>query len=352
MSLTTVTYTLITSDYEEPSDVGSPRVVVYGYDGLPMHLVDPYVEVALQAPEQAPLSPDYVSGHEHPPSPDYVPEPEYLEYLVPSNAEAPMKDQPLLTDASPAALSPGYVADFDPKKDLEEDPINYATDADDDEEEEESSDDDDDEEEEHLAPADSTIIASPAIDLVPFAEETGSFETDESAATTPPPPAYCTTSGMSVRTQTPIPFPSEAEVARLLALPTTPLYLLHYDLPKADMLLWKRACFAAPTSRFEVGESLSTVAAREARHTLAHIVAYGFIDTMDASIYAAKSRAMTAEARDDLALLRAQVFILRRERRYFSLMASSYERKAVIARQAWSHSKSRIQAMEAQIRAL
>ncbi|GJR49091.1 hypothetical protein Tco_1317194 [Tanacetum coccineum] len=33
-------------------------------------------------------------------------------------------------------------------------------------------------------------------------------------------------------------------------------------------------------------------------------------------------------------------------------MASSYEREAVIARQAWSHSKSRIQAMEAQIRAL
>ncbi|GKG23890.1 hypothetical protein Tco_0391926, partial [Tanacetum coccineum] len=33
-------------------------------------------------------------------------------------------------------------------------------------------------------------------------------------------------------------------------------------------------------------------------------------------------------------------------------MASSYERKAVIARQAWSHSKSRIRAMKAQIRAL
>nr|GEZ98678.1 hypothetical protein [Tanacetum cinerariifolium] len=38
--------------------------------------------------------------------------------------------------------------------------------------------------------------------------------------------------------------------------------------------------------------------------------------------------------------------------RYFSSMASSYEREAVIARQAWSHSKIRIQAMEAKIRAL
>ncbi|GKD43445.1 hypothetical protein Tco_1268090, partial [Tanacetum coccineum] len=51
-------------------------------------------------------------------------------------------------------------------------------------------------------------------------------------------------------------------------------------------------------------------------------------------------------------LLGAQVSILRKERRYFRSMASSYECKAVIARQAWSHSKSRIQAMEAQIRAL
>ncbi|GKD40102.1 hypothetical protein Tco_1260309, partial [Tanacetum coccineum] len=88
-------------------------------------------------------------------------------------------------------------------------------------EEEESSEDDDDEEEEHLAPADSTAIASLAVDPVLSAEETEPFETDESAAT-PPPPAYHTTSRMSVRSQTPIPFPSEAEVARLLALPTPP----------------------------------------------------------------------------------------------------------------------------------
>ncbi|GJT91883.1 hypothetical protein Tco_1080728 [Tanacetum coccineum] len=58
------------------------------------------------------------------------------------------------------------------------------------------------------------------------------------------------------------------------------------------------------------------------------------------------------DAQDDQAFIGAQVSILRRERRYFRSMASSYEREAVIARQAWSHSKSRIQAMEAQIRAL
>ncbi|GJZ41280.1 hypothetical protein Tco_0588166 [Tanacetum coccineum] len=81
------------------------------FDGLPMQPV-------------APPSPDYVPGPEHPPSPieiPYVPEPEYPEYLVPSEDEAPMEDQPLTADASPVALSPGYVPDSDPEEDPEED---------------------------------------------------------------------------------------------------------------------------------------------------------------------------------------------------------------------------------------
>ncbi|GKD79488.1 hypothetical protein Tco_1342109, partial [Tanacetum coccineum] len=41
-----VTYTSISSDYKEPSNAGSPGVIVYGYDGLPMHPVDPYEEAA------------------------------------------------------------------------------------------------------------------------------------------------------------------------------------------------------------------------------------------------------------------------------------------------------------------
>ncbi|GKG57673.1 hypothetical protein Tco_0587271, partial [Tanacetum coccineum] len=61
-------------------------------------------------------------------------------------------------------------------------------DADDKDEEEASK-----EEEEHLAPADSTAVASPAVNPVPSSEETEPFETDESAATPPSPPAYCTT---------------------------------------------------------------------------------------------------------------------------------------------------------------
>nr|GEV96288.1 putative reverse transcriptase domain-containing protein [Tanacetum cinerariifolium] len=139
----------------------------------------------------------------------YVLEPDYPVYLAPSD-DIPVEDQPLPTDASPVALSMDYITDSDPKEDEEdpeEDPANYA------------------DEEEHLAPADSTIAASPAIDHVPSAKETEPFEIDESAAA-PPPPAYRTTPRMSVRTQKPILLPFDKEVARLLALHTPPSSLL------------------------------------------------------------------------------------------------------------------------------
>ncbi|GJU78907.1 hypothetical protein Tco_1275977, partial [Tanacetum coccineum] len=191
-------------------------------------------------PSWAPLSPAYVPDPmeiEHH-IPVYIPEPVYLEYHVPSDDDIQIENQPYAVDTSPSALSPGYIAESDPEEDPEEDSeedlIDYAANTNDDEEdeeEEESSDDDEEEEEEHLSPA----VALSAVGLVSSAEETKPFETDESAATPPPPPpAYRTTSRMSVRTQTHIPFPSEEEVARLFTLPTpppSPLTLLSSPLP-------------------------------------------------------------------------------------------------------------------------
>ncbi|GKG65991.1 hypothetical protein Tco_0690891, partial [Tanacetum coccineum] len=53
---------------------------------------------------------------------------EYLEYLVPSDDEVPIEDQPLTADASPTFLSPSYVADFNPSdEDPKEDPAEYHT---------------------------------------------------------------------------------------------------------------------------------------------------------------------------------------------------------------------------------
>ncbi|GJV35978.1 hypothetical protein Tco_1408455 [Tanacetum coccineum] len=56
----------------------------------------------------------------------YVSEPVYSKYLALSDDYILVEDQPLPAAASPAALSLGYVANSDP----EEDPIDYAADAD------------------------------------------------------------------------------------------------------------------------------------------------------------------------------------------------------------------------------
>nr|GEZ72289.1 hypothetical protein [Tanacetum cinerariifolium]GEZ72293.1 hypothetical protein [Tanacetum cinerariifolium] len=114
-------YTSLRGSDEEPSDIGSPGVIVYGYDGLIMHLVAPPSSDYVPGPKHPP-SPDYVPGLEHPPSPIYVPNPEYLEYLVLSRDEASMEDQPLLNNTSLTSLSLGYVTDSDLIKDLEDDP--------------------------------------------------------------------------------------------------------------------------------------------------------------------------------------------------------------------------------------
>ncbi|GKD83577.1 hypothetical protein Tco_1350416, partial [Tanacetum coccineum] len=90
--------------------------------------------------------------------------------------EAPTEDQPLSMDASPTALSPGYIVDFDPEEDEEdheEDPVDHHVDGGDNDDNDSSDDDDnddnvedeEDEEEEHLALADPSAVL--IYDLVP-----------------------------------------------------------------------------------------------------------------------------------------------------------------------------------------
>ncbi|GJZ75716.1 hypothetical protein Tco_0640181 [Tanacetum coccineum] len=225
------------------------------------------------------------SPEQAPPSPNYIPSPEYPEYVASSDNEIPVDDQPLPVDASPTSLSSGYVTDSDPlKEDLEEDPADYTADGgdDDDDEGEESFEDDDeeedeDEEEEHLAPADSAAL--PVIDPAPSAEETELFETDESA-TTPPPPRLPQTRYASAPTpSSPLPSPLSplsSPLPRIPSLPphTSPTYAsapLGYKVAMVqlraasplptDMPFQKRLCLTAPASRFKVEESLTAAAA-------------------------------------------------------------------------------------------
>ncbi|GKF18923.1 hypothetical protein Tco_0063841, partial [Tanacetum coccineum] len=117
---------------EEISDGGSPRVIVFGYDGLPMQ------------------QPHY---------PDYVPEPIYPEHIpLEDEHEFSVKEQPLPPVDSPIAESPRYVVESDPKEDPEEyeddetkdGPVDYPIDRGDDGDDDDgdsSGDDTDDEDE-------------------------------------------------------------------------------------------------------------------------------------------------------------------------------------------------------------
>ncbi|GJT93878.1 hypothetical protein Tco_1082723 [Tanacetum coccineum] len=190
------------ADDEEVSEGGIPRVIVLGYDGLPIQPV-------------APPSPDYIPGLEDPQTPpvpqdedkrepmfvqahdlDYVPEPIYLEYI-------PLEDEhEFLAEEQP--LPPGDDRDDDDGDSSRDDA---------DGEDEDDDDDDEEEEEEDLAPADSAIVV-PVDDTV--------FPPEGTEPIIPPPSTDITIRArITIQPQTSISLPPEAEVERLLAM-TTP----------------------------------------------------------------------------------------------------------------------------------
>ncbi|GJY90937.1 hypothetical protein Tco_0506133 [Tanacetum coccineum] len=163
-----------------------------------------------------------------PHDPDYVPEPIYPEYIpLEDEYVFPLEEQPLPPVDSPTAESPGYVTESDPEEDPEEyendetedSPVDYPMDGGDDgddddgdssgdDADDEDEDEEEDEEEEHLAPADSAVV-------VPTVE-----------------PAS-------------ISLPPEAEVERLLAMPTpSPLPPISLSPPSARERLAR--CTAPP----------------------------------------------------------------------------------------------------------
>ncbi|GJZ77879.1 hypothetical protein Tco_0642551 [Tanacetum coccineum] len=316
-----VTYTSVYTDSEsgrafwgadeELSDEGSPRVIVYGYDGLPMQPIAP-------------------------PSPDYIPDPEpmYPEYIPLEDEHVfPAEEQPLPPIDSPTAESPGYVAESDPEEDPEEyeddetedglvdypmdggdngdddDGDSSGDDADDEDEDEE----DEEEEEEHPAPADSAVVV-PTVEPVSPPEGT--------KPVIPPPfiDISTTRARITVRLQASISLPPEAEVERLLAMTTPspsppislsppstlkiastqalidivtaalpspllpplppslyipPLIDRRYDVPESELPPCKRLCLSTLGSRYEIKESST------ARPTGGRGVDYGFVSTVD-----------------------------------------------------------------------
>ncbi|GKA13552.1 hypothetical protein Tco_0693198 [Tanacetum coccineum] len=172
------------TDYEEVSEGDIPRVIVLGYDGLPLQPVAPPSPDFILGPQILPAPQDederepmFIQAHD----PDYVPEPIYPEYIpLEDDHEFPAEEQPLPPIDSPTTESPGYVTESDPEEDPEEYEeifpeeglsmtiLGRGDDGDDDDgdssgddardEDEDEEDEEDEEEEEHLAPADSTVI--------------------------------------------------------------------------------------------------------------------------------------------------------------------------------------------------
>nr|GEU34786.1 putative reverse transcriptase domain-containing protein [Tanacetum cinerariifolium] len=318
---------------------------------------------------KAPPSPDYIPGPEAPPSPDHIPGPEYLEYLPPADDVFPAEEQPLPTAVSPIAVSSGYIMDSEPEMDPEEedgddeesegDFIDYPTsrgdnDADDDgddlseddadDEDEEESSDSEEEKEEHLALTVPALALHSSISASEDSDQTEPFKEGETVAT-PPPSAYLSPTSyllppflMPLPIFTPLPPPPPIILPRTRAsmvlirftapstfilvprsrappigtppllpipLPTSsfPLPLLlpstsgSESVPEADMPLWKRARFTTPTGGYEVGES-SVAAARQIRPAL--------------------TVADSCRAEDRL------IGRLRRERRYFCTLSTTY----------------------------
>nr|GEZ90757.1 reverse transcriptase domain-containing protein [Tanacetum cinerariifolium] len=314
----TVTYTSIYTDSkpgrvfwgadEELSDGGSLRVIVYGYDGLPMMPVAPPSLDYIPGPKEphTPPTPQDKDEYElmfiQPHDPDFVPKPIYPEYILLEDEHILLaEEQPLPPVVSPTAESPGYVAESDPEEDPEEyeedeaedgpvdnpmDGGEYEDDDDDgnssgyDADDEDEDNEDEEEEEEHLALADFTVVI-PIDELVAPPEGIDSI--------IPPPSTNTATIGarITIRPQTFISLPPEAErLAKCIdadALQSPPLPPSSYPpppvdrrdgIPESEQPPRKRLCLATLGSRYEIGES----------STRGQGVDYGFTDTVKAEM--------------------------------------------------------------------
>ncbi|GJW83986.1 hypothetical protein Tco_0157131 [Tanacetum coccineum] len=332
---------------EEISDGGSPRVIVYGYDGLPIQpiaLPSPDYIPGLEEPHTPPVPQDedereamFIQPHD----PYYVPEPIYPEYVPLEDEHVfPDEEQPLPPVDSPIAESPGYVTESDPEEyedDETEDglvdyPMERGDDGDDDDgdssrdDADDEDEDEEEEEEEHLAPADSAVVI-PTVELV--------FPPEGTEPVIPPPSTDISTTGarITVRHQASISFPPESEVERLLAMPTPspsphislsppsagehlariastqalieavtaalPLPPLLYipslvdrrdDVPESELPPRKRLCLSTLGSRYEIKKS-STARLPEVR--------YGIRDTWVDPVEAVPERAPTTLGEDN-----------------------------------------------------
>nr|GFA17158.1 hypothetical protein [Tanacetum cinerariifolium] len=217
------------------------------------------------------------------------------------------EEQPLPLVVSPTAESPEYVAELDPEEDpeeyvddeTEEGPADYPMDGGDDGDDDDGDsygddtydvdegeeDEEEEEEEEHLAPVDS-IIVIPAVDLAALSFPPEAEVERLLALPTPPPSPLASLSPPSIgeclarlaSTQALI----DAVTAVIPSSPLSPLLYIPPPLDRRDDILEiempprKRLCFSTLGSRYEIGESST------AKPTGDRGIDYGFVSTLDA----------------------------------------------------------------------
>ncbi|GJX82668.1 hypothetical protein Tco_0332149 [Tanacetum coccineum] len=256
-----VTYTSVYTDSEpgrvfwgadeEISDGGIPRVIVLGYDGLPMQ---------------------------------------------PNEHELPAEEPPLPPVNSPTVESPGYVTESDPEEDPEEYeddetkdgpadyPMDGGDDGDDDDGDSSRDDTDYEEEEEHLAPADSTVVVptdEPVASIsLPPEEEVERLLAMTTLSPSPPISLSHTLAGERLARCMAPPAQIITTTFTCPSLPSPPLPPLppslyipppvdrRDDFPKSELPPRKRLCSSTLGSRYETGES-STARPTRDRGTLA-----------------------------------------------------------------------------------
>nr|GEV99004.1 retrotransposon protein, putative, Ty3-gypsy subclass [Tanacetum cinerariifolium] len=381
---------IMSQGYREP---GPSRVILYGYDGLPIQPVAPPSLDNIPGPEHPP-SPVYVPGPEHPPSPieiPYVPEPEYPEYLAPSDDEVPLEDQPLQVDASPITISLDYVANSsleeDPKEDPEDDQVDYLADGGDGDDEPSDDDDDDDdtdnedpreepfkdeednEEEEHPALADSPAV--PIVDLVLPAGDTEALEVDEpthapgSPISIPLSQTRLRRARKTIRPEPPMSASMEACIARHVALPSPPLLVPSLPLLLPSPLTTRPTDIGAP-----LGYRATEIRMRALLPSISHrtdipkadmpsrkracltTLAPGFKIRESFVAGVARQPGPTESDLRRCKVEQAGYGITDTDRRDHRCIAMLMDREAMYAREAWAFSMDRSSAIAAHVRTL
>ncbi|GJZ09758.1 putative reverse transcriptase domain-containing protein [Tanacetum coccineum] len=382
----TVTYTEVSSPFEDLSDIGSTRV-----DGPPVMPEDPYAYVV--AAFQAPPSPDYIPGPEHPPSPVYVPyvsELVYPEFMPPQDEVLPAEEQPLPAVVSPTADSPGYIPESDPEEDPEEedleedpeeDPADYPADGGDDDDDDESSDDyeDDDDDVEEDEDKEYPHHHSLGFRAAMIWQRAESPSTSHSLPLPPPIILLHTRASVAMmrvaapstyilasRSETP---PSETSpLLPILAPTSSPPLLLPSTDHRADMPKIKEsssAPAARPIGGFRADYGFVATLDREIRRDPERDIGYRITDTWDEMLKGMPGapaidetelgRRMTNfvttvrqdtdeiygrldEAQEARAVLNGRLNLLGRNRRSHDYTALLMEREARLSREAWRRS--------------